>query len=270
MADSDTISSLGGALFLGVIQGLTEFLPVSSSGHLVLFQQFIDIGNDEVLFDLVLHVGTLIPVLWFYRSWVGKLALDPIVGEGPLLERTGVRWLGLLILASVPTAAIGLGLEDMFEALFSTPATLAITFTITGLLLLATRRFDHSDRSVPLTWRIALVLGIAQGLAITPGISRSGTTIAVALFLGLERETAARFSFLMSVPAISGGLLLKLRSADLAALDAGQLSIGGIAALLTGYVALTLLVRVVRAGFLSAFAWYMFAIAGFALSLALS
>lgn len=270
MADSDTVSSLGGALFLGVVQGLTEFLPVSSSGHLVLFQQFIDTGNDEVLFDLVLHVGTLVPVLWFYRSWVGKLAADPFVGKGPWLERTGVRWLGLLILASIPTAAIGLGFEDLFETLFSTPATLTVTFTITGLLLLATRRFDHSERARPLSWRIALILGIAQGFAITPGISRSGTTIAVALFLGLEREAAARFSFLMSVPAISGGLLLKMRDADLAALDLTQLGIGGLAALLTGYAALVLLVRVVRAGFLSAFAWYMFLVAAFSLFLTLT
>ena len=270
LADTDTLARLGGALFLGITQGLTEFLPVSSSGHLVLFQQFVDVGNEEVLFDLVLHVGTLIPVLWFYRDWVGKLITDPIAGDGPFLERTGVRWLGYLIAASIPTAIIGLTFEDQFEILFSTPATLVVSFTITALLLLLTTRLDRSDQDRPLTWQIAVILGIAQGLAITPGISRSGTTIAVALMLGLPREQAARFSFLMSVPAIGGGLLLKLRDADLSAIDVPMMAVGGLAALVSGYFALVLLVRLVRSGHLSAFAWYLFGAAAFSLWLALT
>ncbi|MBX2800028.1 MAG: undecaprenyl-diphosphate phosphatase [Myxococcales bacterium] len=270
MADSDTAWSLGGALFLGVTQGLTEFLPVSSSGHLVLFQQFVDVGSDEVLFDLVLHVGTLIPVLWFYRDWVGKLIMDPFVGEGPWLERTGVRWIGLLVAASIPTAIIGLAFEDLFDALFATPAALAVTFSITAILLLLTRPFDRSHMDRSLSWPIAVVLGIAQGFAITPGISRSGTTIAIALMLGLQREQAARFSFLMSVPAITGGLLLKLRDADTAALDLGQMAVGGTAALITGYLALVLLVRLVRAGRMWAFAGYCFFAAAASLALALA
>jgi len=259
-----------GALFLGVTQGLTEFLPVSSSGHLVLFQQFIEIAGDDLLFDLVLHVGTLVPVLYFYRDWVGKLVMDPFVGEGPVMQREGVQWLGYLVLASVPTAIIGLAFEDVFEQLFSTPATLAVTFTLTGLLLLATHRFDRSHLSNPLSAGIVLALGVAQGLAITPGISRSGTTIAVALLLGLERETAARFSFLMSVPAITGGLLLKLRDADISAVDPVQLAAGGGASLVTGYLALVLLVQVVRAGRMAWFAGYLFAVALFSGYLAFS
>jgi undecaprenyl-diphosphatase len=264
------MARLGGALFLGITQGLTEFLPVSSSGHLVLFQQFVDVGNDEVLFDLVLHVGTLIPVLWFYRDWVGKLVRDPFTGSEPFFERTGVRWLGLLIVASIPTATIGLSFEDQFEMLFSTPAALVVTFTITAILLLLTNRLDRSSLDRDLTWQIALLLGIVQGLAITPGISRSGSTIAVALMLGLNREQAARFSFLMSVPAISGGLLLKLRDADLGAIDVPQMAIGGLAAMVSGYFALVLLVRLVKRGHLSVFAWYLFGAAGLALILALA
>ncbi len=270
MADSDLATRLGGALFLGITQGLTEFLPVSSSGHLVLFQQFVDVGSNEVLFDLVLHVGTLIPVLWFYRDWIGKLVRDPFTGTEPFFERTGVRWLLLLVIASIPTAIIGLTFEDLFETLFSTPATLVVSFTLTGVLLLLTQRFDNSDRNTALTWQIAAILGVAQGLAITPGISRSGATIAVALMLGLEREQAARFSFLMSVPAITGGLLLQLRDADLAALDVPQMTVGGIAALISGYFALVLLVQLVRAGRLSAFAWYLFGAALLSLVLAVS
>lgn len=263
------MARLGGALFLGITQGLTEFLPVSSSGHLVLFQQFVDVGNDEVLFDLVLHVGTLIPVLWFYRDWVGKLVRDPFVGSEPFFERTGVRWLGLLVVASIPTAIIGLTFEDHFEVLFSTPATLVVTFTITAVILLLTNRLDRSALDRDLSWKIALVLGIVQGFAITPGISRSGSTIATALMLGLNREQAARFSFLMSVPAISGGLLLKLRDADVSAIDLPQMALGGLAALVSGYFALVLLVQLVKRGHLSVFAWYLFGVAGLALTLAL-
>ena len=270
MADTENAARLGGALFLGITQGLTEFLPVSSSGHLVLLQQFVDVGDEEVLFDLVLHMGTLVPVLWFYREWVLKLLVDPIRGEGPLLGRTGVRWLGLLVAASVPTAIIGLTFEDWFDTLFSTPATLVVSFSITGLLLWASGRFDRSARSVQLSLPLALILGVAQGIAITPGISRSGTTIAVALMLGVEREQAARFSFLMSVPAISGGLLLKLRDAHVAALDLPQLAVGGVAAMVTGYAALVLVVRLVRAGKLSAFSWYAFAVAAVAAAIAVA
>ncbi|MEO0600421.1 MAG: undecaprenyl-diphosphate phosphatase [Myxococcota bacterium] len=264
--------SVLGALFLGVTQGLTEFLPVSSSGHLVLFEQAFGLvsGEDEILFYLVLHVGTLIPVLYFYRDWVFKLLRDPFVGEAPFREREGVQWIGYLLLASVPTAIIGLAFEDLFETLFSTPATLAVTFTITALLLLATSRFDRSHLANPLSAGIVLTLGIAQGIAITPGISRSGTTIAVALLLGLDRETAARFSFLMSVPAITGALLLKLRDAEVGAIDPTQLVVGGSAALVTGYLALVLLVQVVRAGRMAYFAAYLFAVAGFALYLAVA
>lgn len=266
---SDAQSVLG-ALFLGVTQGLTEFLPVSSSGHLVLFQQFIEIAGDDLLFDLVLHVGTLVPVLYFYRDWVLKLVMDPFVGEGPFFSRVGVQWLGYLVVASVPTAIIGLAFEDLFEQLFSTPATLAVTFTLTGLLLLATARFDRSHLARPLSVGLVLLLGIAQGIAITPGISRSGTTIAAALLLGMERETAARFSFLMSVPAITGGLLLKLMDASVEASDPVQLGVGGIAALVSGYFALVLLVQVVRAGRMAYFAGYLFAVALFSAYLAFS
>ncbi len=252
VADSDAL----GAAFLGALQGLTEFLPVSSSGHLVLFQQFFDIGGDHVLFDLVLHLGTLVPVLWFYRSEVAAILRDPFVGEGPFLERQGVRDAILVVAASVPTAIIGLAFEDLFEQLFATPAALTVTFAITGTLLFLSGRFDRSEKAQPLTIPMALLLGLAQGLAITPGISRSGTTIALALMLGMRREVAARFSFLMSVPAIGGAVLLKLKDADASQLDLVQLGVGGLTAMVVGYGALVLLVRLVLAGRFASFCWY--------------
>ncbi|NCG18418.1 MAG: hypothetical protein GWP91_05330 [Rhodobacterales bacterium] len=249
-------AGLGGALFLGVLQGLTEFLPVSSSGHLVLFQQFVDVGDDEVLFDLILHLGTLVPVLYFYREHVVALVRDPIVGTGPMMKRQGVKDLSLLVAASIPTAIIGLTFEDTFDALFKNPAALTITFAITGVLLFLSGRFDRSSINRELTLPLAFALGIAQGMAITPGISRSGTTIAIALMIGLNRDKAARFSFLMSVPAIGGAVLLKGLKADLSSLDPMALGVGGLSSMITGYIALTLLVKAVQGGTFPRFAWY--------------
>jgi undecaprenyl-diphosphatase len=178
------------------------------------------------------------------------------------MEREGVRLLLLLFVASVPTAAIGLTFEDLFEQLFSTPAVLTITFAMTGVLLFLTRGRDQGTltlASMPV-W-MAFALGVAQGLAITPGISRSGTTIAVALILGVNREFAARFSFLMSLPAILGAVIFKLKDVEDAALDPVQLGVGGLTALVSGYVALHLLVKVVKQGQFSWFAPYCWCVA---------
>lgn len=254
--------SLVGAWFLGLLQGLTEFLPVSSSGHLVLFQQFVHVAGDDVLFDLVLHVGTLLPVLWFYRKDVASLAADPIVGKGPWLQREGVKLGLLLLLATVPTGLIGLGFRDLFESWFSFPAVLTVTFAITGTLLWVSKRFQGGSIDLAgMTWWHAVILGVAQGMAITPGISRSGTTIVVAMILGLSPIFAARFSFLMSVPAILGAVLVKLNDVELASLDVPGLLMGGTTALASGYAALVLLVLVVKRRRLSSFAWYCWGIA---------
>jgi undecaprenyl-diphosphatase len=256
------LAVLGGALVLGVVQGLTEFLPVSSSGHFVMFEQFLPVGEQHILFILVLHIGTLVPVLWFYRETLLQMIKDPFAGgDVPLMERDGVRMGLLVILASIPTAIIGLLFEDFFDALFSSPETLTLTFAITGVLLLITRQLasgEYTLKTLPLHY--GLVLGVAQGLAITPGISRSGTTIAVALMLGLKRDFAARYSFLMSVPAIAGGTLLKTLKADsFEGMDAGGLFVGGLSSLIVGYFALALLVKLVKDGNLHYFAWYCFA-----------
>lgn len=268
------------ALLLGLIQGLTEFLPVSSSGHLVLFGKIFPVVGDTVLFDLVVHVGTLVPVLWVYRADILGMLKAPFTERGPLSERPSTR-LGLMVLlATVPTGIIGVAFKDVFEELFSGLGVLAVTFSITGLLLLATRlttpgggpfaslRERLSSRAVvsqgQLQWWHALVIGIAQGLAITPGISRSGTTIAVALFLGLDRELAARFSFLLAIPAISGAFVLTAKDADLSSLDLGVMTGGFLSSMVSGYLALLLLVKLVKRGDFSWFSPYLFAIAAFA------
>jgi len=259
------------AMLLGIVQGLTEFLPVSSSGHLVLYQQFLPTPDKELLFDLVLHIGTLIPVFWCFRADLLGMAKAPFAERGPLQDRPNTRLIGLLVLGSIPTAVIGLGFEDFFESLFSTPATLGLTFTITGALLYASRSALQGDRTAA-TMSIghALIIGTMQGLAIAPGISRSGSTIAVALFLGLSRPFAARYSFLLSIPAIVGAFVLKASEVDWVQIDLMPLLAGGLAAAVSGYAALTWLLKLVQSGDFSRFCWYCWGMAAFAVGLALS
>ena len=254
------------AMQLGLVQGLTEFLPVSSSGHLVLFQQVLPVVGDPVAFDLVLHLGTLVPVLVFYRGDLAALFSEAAASPLPLLRRPGVRLLLLLGAGSIPTAAIGVAFEHRFEAMFTAPAFVGFAFALTGLLLFLTRWAPPGRTGLEgMRVRDAVLVGLAQGAAITPGISRSGATIATALFLGIERELAARFSFLLSVPAILGAFAFRAPQADFGALPLAPLAAGFLSAALSGYVALILLVRVVRAGSFSRFAWYLWPLAAFAM-----
>ncbi len=265
------------ALLLGIIQGLTEFLPVSSSGHLVLAQAWL--GDDffaasgAIFFDLVLHVGTLLPVLWFYRADLGRIVKSPFAGPSPKesgglwswLRRDTDRWVAFLVcVATVPTALIGVTLEDTFEHLFSSVTPVAIALVVTGAVLFATRWVGDAptDAATRLGIGTALLIGLAQGIAITPGISRSGSTIALALFLGLPRELAARFSFLLSIPAILGAVVLKSRHGiPLDDVAWGAVFAGFLAAVVVGYGALVMLVALVKRGGLHRFAYYLWPLA---------
>lgn len=255
-ADNGT-SDVFGAGFLGLLQGLTEFLPVSSSGHLVLFQQFLGDMGDKLFFDLTLHMGTLFVVLWFYRKEVFAIVRDLFIGEEPWRQRAGVRMAIFIVVASIPTALIGLTLEDVFERSFSTPSVLIVTFALTGTFLFVSKwaPTGNSDEHT-MKWWHALVLGLVQGMAITPGISRSGSTIVAALFLGLNREVAARFSFLMSVPAIAGATLYKFKDVSADSVDWTAVGVGTLVSMVSGYLALVLLVRLVQNGQFSRFSWY--------------
>ena len=251
-----------GAALLGLVQGLTEFLPVSSSGHLVLFQRWLPHAGDPVAFDLVLHLGTLLPVLGTFRADLAMMLRDLRAGEGPPLQRPGVRLGAWVVLGSVPTAAIGLSFKDLFEQAFSSLGAVAVAFAITATLLLATRfakapRLDLAQMGP----QHALIIGVVQGLAITPGISRSGSTIGAALLLGIDRGLAARFSFLLALPAVGGAFLLQARELRLDSLHVGPLALGFVASALSGWAALRLLLRLVRAGDFSRFAFYLYPLA---------
>ncbi len=248
------------AILLGLLQGITEFLPVSSSGHLVLAQHLLGLDEPEMLFDVALHIGTLVAVAAvFWRDlWSMLRGLWARDQEG----RQGRRLLLLVVVGTVPAAVIGLLFKDLFESLFSSVPAVGVALLITGGLLMVTRLAGPASRGLMATGPgRALWVGVFQAMAITPGISRSGSTIAAALLAGMDRDLAARFSFVLSVPAILGALLLQLMHLNQAApVGLSPLLTGAAVAAVSGFVALKLLIRLVRGGRLHLFAWYCWAL----------
>ncbi len=252
------------ALFLGLLQGLTEFLPVSSSGHLVLAQRLLGLQENMLFFDIVLHVGTLAAVCLFY--WRDLLGLVGVRVPGALATP---HTLLLLIAGTIPTGAIALVGRSAFRGAFATVTVPAIALMVTGCILWTTR-FPTKRREPEMRLLDALAIGVAQGFAITPGISRSGTTIAAGLWLGLDRDMAARYSFLLAIPAILGAVVLEWEPpAAMGAQTVVAFGIGLCAAAASGYVALQWLVHLIRRGAFWMFAPYCWAVGGLAL-LALS
>lgn len=243
------------ALLLGLIQGLTEFFPVSSSGHLVLGQALLGVEMEGILMEVLLHVGTALVVVYYYRKRVAYL-LSPVFDR----ERNDYRL--AIIVGLIPTGIVGIFLKDTIENLFEKPGPALFALAFTGIFLLATRFVSEKNRALTL-W-IALAIGAAQAFAILPGISRSGATIAAALFLGLRKRDAAEFSFLLSVPAILGAALLSARDLSGEAASSGFLLpalAGTVVAMISGYLALRFLVGVVLAGKIDRFGWYCLLIA---------
>lgn len=245
------------ALLLGLLQGVTEFLPVSSSGHLAIAQYFMpNFTQPGVLFDVLLHVATMGAVILYFRRECLLLLTAPFRrDETAILYR---RLLLLIILGSVPTAVIGLLFQDFFESMFHNLAAVALMLLVTGTLLFLSERFRRGIRKEPqLTWKDALLVGTVQGGAIIPGISRSGSTIAALLLRGVDGETAARFSFLLAIPAILGAGLLHV--GDIAVVSRSELPsyLGGmLIAFVAGLLSIHLLLAVVRRKRLLGFAVY--------------
>jgi undecaprenyl-diphosphatase len=266
------------AILLGLVQGATEYLPVSSSGHLVIAQHLFGVREPALLFDIVLHLATLLVVVWYYRQDVASILRQSVAGLEAVIRREpwsgiqarlpGFRLAWLIALGTLPTAVIGIVFEDGFERLFGSLGTVGSMLWVTGLILLLTRIAPEGEKGIAeMRVRDALAVGLVQGLAIGPGLSRSGVTIAAAMFLGIERETAARYSFLLSAPSIVGALLLKMGSAS-NEVGAGATALGFAAALVAGYVCLALLVRLVKRGRLAWFAPYCLAVGTLAFFLA--
>jgi undecaprenyl-diphosphatase len=271
------------ALVLGIVQGLTEFLPISSSGHLVLVQHLYGLREAELSFDVSVHVGTLAAVVLYFRQDIldilGGLmrALLGMLSHGTARDsdRPHVRLAALIVLGSVPTAAIGLALHGIADRLFASPLITGAMLLLTGALLFATRPNRHrrtdAGRSLEaLTIKDALVIGLVQGLAVMPGISRSGSTIATGILTGIRHETAARFSFLLSIPAVAGAALLVLKDAlGQGGIDLPTCLLGGLTAMVVGYAALALLVFLVQKGRLYVFAPYCWVVGCIAIAVSL-
>ena len=241
-------------IILGIVQGLTEWLPISSTGHLRLFENLLNM-KVPILFDVILHVGTLIVVLVFFRKEINKILsalahLDFETEHGKMVP--------LIIVGVVPTALIGLVFGWLIESAFQTILPIATAFLFCGIMLYSVKFGKEKTDSI--NYSTAIIIGIAQGIAIIPGISRSGATIAVALLLGIKREKAFKFSFLLSIPAILGALgytgYAEFSELTSTGLDYAEILAGAIVAMLVGYFALKLLWKIIAKGKFHLFAFY--------------
>lgn len=236
-------------ILLAVVQGISEFFPVSSSGHLLLLQKLLGFTTMPLVYDIFFHIGTLLAVVAFFFKDLRELALR-------FYKKENFRLLLLLAAATLPTAIIGFLFKDLFESLFTRTSHLGMAFLFTAAVLLASK-YLRLKKKLP-DFAAALLIGVAQGIAIVPGVSRSGMTIAVALALGMGFAFSFRFSFFLSIPAILGAVVLE---ADKIPWEGGhwpQLALAVLAAALAGFFALVLLQKLVVRDHFHRFAYYVF------------
>lgn len=256
-------------IFLGIIQGLTEFLPISSSGHLVICQHLIGLKNPELLLDISLHVGTLLAVLIFFRADI-KMMITETIGfvRKAFQERKSIReiqrfphatltlW---ILIGTIPTALIGVIFGAFFHEIFGSTFLVGFMLIVTAIFLGASRFIpDYFTKSGKVGLVSAIAIGFAQGAAIIPGISRSGATIVCGLFCGLNRDLAGRFSFLLSIPAIIGATVLKFDTSKITEIGYIPFLAGILVSFLVGLIALNITMNMLRKGNLYYFSPYCF------------
>jgi len=254
-------------IIIGIVQGLTEFLPVSSSAHLVFIQNILGVES-SLAFDTFLHLGTLIAVLWFFRWDIIKMLKSWWLSIGDILQgrfRQGFyddpykRLAWYVILATIPVGIVGVLFEDSVDALFSGALYVPAFFLfVTGTILYLSQRMNSGNINLHnISKKEALFMGLGQACAILPGLSRSGTTIAAGLTAGLDKEFAAKFSFILSIPAILGAFVLQLKDIG-SAMDANFLPVflGFIAAIIAGYMAIKWMLDLIQNKSLDIFAYY--------------
>jgi undecaprenyl-diphosphatase len=245
------------AIVLGIVQGLTEFLPVSSSGHLVLLQKVFQINEGAMLFTIMLHFGTLISIFIVFRNDIFEMIKSP-------LSKLSL----MIISATIPTVLIALLLKDLVEDAFSSASTLGFGFLFTGVLLWTVDSIKPGKKELKeMTFINAILIGIAQGLAIFPAVSRSGSTIAGALFQNFDRRYAAKFSFLMSIPAILGSLVFQVKDivGTELSIEWTPVIIGTLVAAASGYFAIRFMMEVITKKSLKYFSVYVFVLGGLVL-----
>lgn len=255
------------AIILGAVQGISEFLPISSSGHLVLVPALLGIETG-LAFDTILHIGTLVAIFTFFWKDIINLIKGFILSIIDLTEGVDIfkrelhrvpekRFAWLIIVGTIPTGIMGILLKDAIETIFRGTLFVGIFLLVTAAVLYYSER--HSSGQITqkdMSFKQALIVGICQGLAVFPGISRSGSTIASGLCLGLNREYAARYSFLLSIPAVIGAGLIQIK--DIATLDASAsvLLAGFISSVIFGYLSIKLLMKMIKDWSLDIFAYY--------------
>ena len=282
----DSIMTLLQSVFLGIVQGITEFLPVSSSGHLAIMQNIFHIDTgDSILYDVLLHIGTLIVVFYLYRKEIGRLIIEFFGMIRDLFDNIRIRranrgsdspvplhrivknnyrkFVILILISTVPTGIMGFLGRKLVADAADTLLVPGICLLITGVILLISDRTKNNTK-IPqdVTWREAVIIGIAQGFATLPGLSRSGTTITACLLCGFERSFAVKYSFILSIPAILGAAVLELKDIGSELVTpalAGTYVAGMIAAAVVGYICIRTMIRLIRKKKLHYFAYYCFA-----------
>jgi undecaprenyl-diphosphatase len=264
--------SLLQAVILGLVQGLTEFLPISSSGHLVLGESLLKVKFDDISFEVFLHLGTLLAVVIFFRHSIWKMLRAVWFKVKSILIKNGTmsyldedwRLFWLILLGTIPAGLIGVGFKDLFEKTFSSVRIVSLLLLFTGTVLFLTRFFKGLREK--LNWGDALWVGLAQAIAILPGVSRSGLTISAGIFRGVEPGRAAEFSFLLSLPAVIGACVLELKDVVSLSNTSKGLSIylaGAVTALIVGYASIKFLLGIIKRGKFQYFGYYCFALGFF-------
>ena len=267
------------AFVLGIIQGVTEFLPISSSGHLALAK--ILIGSDVesgITYEVVVHFGTLVSIIYYYRTELGRLFTSGVcflLNPGKEKDSKDVRFLGMVLTSMIPASIVGFTLKDQIEAIFSNPLLVSFMLLITGILLFSTKfvpkRIEDYDISYGSAQKStasigiakSFTIGLAQAFAMIPGISRSGSTITTALWLGIDRDTAANFSFIMVIPVIAGAMFLQvLDLVELGIQEAALqvLFVGFLSSTMSGYFALKYLIIILKKSGFHLFSFYCWAV----------
>ena len=236
-------------ILLAVIQGITEWLPISSSAHLALAQQILGV-QPPILFDILLHVGTIAAVIFFMRNDLLKMLRALMKFD---VKDENFRLSIFVIAASVPTAIIGFTFRDFFESMFSDARAIGIALVITGIFLFNCEQ-KKGQKNISST--SSLLIGVAQGISVAPGISRSGATIGIALLLGVKRENAARFSFLLSIPAVFGATIFEARDASFAGMDNGMIYLAPIVSAIVGYLTIGFFLNFVKEKGMRPFSYY--------------
>ena len=254
------------SILLGLLQGLTEFLPVSSSGHLTLFGALLGVSEGEGdpyrFFVVMTHFGTLLAILIYYRLDLGRMIMAVLrwLGSGFKVrpsDRADLNCAGIIILATIPAVLVGLSLDHFLDRLFREPLPAAIFLSVTGFILLSTRWTGSRGQRAELNLPRGLLVGLAQAFAILPGISRSGSTIAMGLAMGMKRAEAARFAFLLAIPALFGAALFDtMKIESLTSVNWPVLIAGTVTSLVSGYIALVWLIRLLARDSFWKFSFY--------------